>query len=53
MENAIRAIEFYIVEYEKHTPNPSQEGSQVSYYNDSMVLNLSSPEKIKEKYEPL
>jgi very-short-patch-repair endonuclease len=27
MENVIRAIEFYIVEYEKHTPNPSQEGS--------------------------
>ncbi|MBK0371315.1 endonuclease domain-containing protein [Flavobacterium agrisoli] len=26
-ENVIRAIEFYIVEYEKHTPNPSQEGS--------------------------
>ena len=27
MENVIRAIEFYIVEYEKHTPSPSQEGS--------------------------
>ena len=27
MENVIRAIEFYIEEYEKHTPNPSQEGS--------------------------
>jgi very-short-patch-repair endonuclease len=27
MENVIRAIEFYIFEYEKHTPNPSQEGS--------------------------
>jgi hypothetical protein len=23
----IRAIEFYIYEYEKHTPNPSQEGN--------------------------
>jgi very-short-patch-repair endonuclease len=27
MENVLRAIEFYIFEYEKHTPNPSQEGS--------------------------
>ena len=27
MENVIRAIEFYIIEYEKHTPSPSQEGS--------------------------
>jgi very-short-patch-repair endonuclease len=27
MENVLRAIEFYIEEYEKHTPNPSQEGS--------------------------
>ena len=27
MENVIRAIEFYVYEYEKHTPNPSQEGS--------------------------
>ena len=27
MENVIRAIEFYIYEYEKHTPNPSQEGN--------------------------
>jgi len=28
MENVIRAIEYYIFEYEKHTPNPSQEGSK-------------------------
>ena len=27
MENVLRAIEFYITEYEKHTPGPSQEGS--------------------------
>lgn len=27
MENVLRAIEFYIFEYEKHTPSPSQEGS--------------------------
>ena len=27
MENVLRAIEFYIIEYEKHTPSPSQEGS--------------------------
>ncbi|MFL9831968.1 endonuclease domain-containing protein [Flavobacterium sp. ST-87] len=27
MENVIRAIEFYIQEFEKHTPNPSQEGN--------------------------
>ena len=27
MENVLRAIEFYIFEYEKHTSNPSQEGS--------------------------
>lgn len=27
MENVIRVIESYIVENEKHTPNPSQEGS--------------------------
>jgi very-short-patch-repair endonuclease len=27
MENVLRAIEFYIFEYEKHTLNPSQEGS--------------------------
>jgi very-short-patch-repair endonuclease len=26
MENVIRAIESYIFEYEKHTPNPSEEG---------------------------
>ena len=28
MENVIRAIEFFIVKQEKHTPNPSQEGSE-------------------------
>ena len=28
MENVLRAIEFYIIEYEKHTPSPSQEGSK-------------------------
>ena len=27
MENVLRAIEYYIFEYEKHTPSPSQEGS--------------------------
>lgn len=27
MENVLRAIEFYITEFEKHTPSPSQEGS--------------------------
>ncbi len=27
MENVLRVIEFYIIEYEKHTPNPSQEGN--------------------------
>lgn len=27
MENVIRAIEFFIEEFEKHTPSPSQEGS--------------------------
>ena len=27
MENVLRAIEYYIFEYEKHTPNPSQEGN--------------------------
>ena len=27
MENVLRAIEFYIFEYEKHTPNPTREGS--------------------------
>ena len=27
MKNVLRAIEFYIEEYEKHTPNPSQEGN--------------------------
>jgi very-short-patch-repair endonuclease len=27
MENVVRAIEQYNVEYEEHTPNPSQEGS--------------------------
>ena len=27
MENVLRAIEYYIFEFEKHTPNPSQEGS--------------------------
>jgi very-short-patch-repair endonuclease len=26
MENVLRAIEHYIFEFEKHTPNPSQEG---------------------------
>ena len=28
MENVLRAIEFYIYEFEKHTPNPSQEGTE-------------------------
>ena len=28
MENVIRAIEFFIVKQEKHTPNSSQEGSE-------------------------
>ena len=28
MENVIRAIEFFIVKQEKHTPNPSLEGSE-------------------------
>jgi very-short-patch-repair endonuclease len=27
MENVLRAIEYYIIEYEKHTPSPSLEGS--------------------------
>ena len=27
MDNVLRAIEFYSEEYEKHTPNPSQEGN--------------------------
>jgi very-short-patch-repair endonuclease len=27
MENVLRAVEFYIFEYEKHTPTPSQEGN--------------------------
>ena len=27
MDNVLRAIEFFIQEFEKHTPNPSQEGS--------------------------
>ena len=27
MENVIRTIESFILEFEKHTPNPSQEGS--------------------------
>jgi very-short-patch-repair endonuclease len=27
MENVIRAIEFFIEQFEKHTPNPSQGGS--------------------------
>ena len=27
MENVLRAIEYYITEFEKHTPSPSQEGS--------------------------
>ena len=27
MENVLRAIEYYIFEYEKHTPSPSQEGN--------------------------
>jgi len=28
MENVLLAIEFYISEFEKHTPNPSQEGTE-------------------------
>jgi very-short-patch-repair endonuclease len=31
MENVVRAIEFYISEYEKHTPSPSQEGSSAPF----------------------
>jgi len=27
MVNVLRAIEYYIFEFEKHTPNPSQEGN--------------------------
>ena len=27
MDNVLRVIEIYIEEYEKHTPNPSQEGN--------------------------
>ncbi|TDE04589.1 endonuclease domain-containing protein [Flavobacterium hiemivividum] len=27
MQNVIKTIEFFIEEFEKHTPNPSQEGS--------------------------
>ena len=30
MENVIKEIEFYIFEFEKHTPNPSQEGTERS-----------------------
>ena len=26
-ENVIRAIEYFIIEFEKHSPNPSQEGN--------------------------
>ncbi|OYQ35078.1 DNA methylase [Flavobacterium cyanobacteriorum] len=32
IENVIRAIEQYITEYEKHTPNPSQEGNYIQFY---------------------
>jgi len=28
VENVIRSIEFFVFEHEKHTPSPSQEGSQ-------------------------
>tara|TARA_R110001583_G_scaffold162719_1_gene314976 strand:- start:30497 stop:30925 length:429 start_codon:yes stop_codon:yes gene_type:complete len=28
IENVIKEIEFYIFEFEKHTPNPSQEGTE-------------------------
>ena len=31
MENVLRAIEYYILEFEKHTPSPSQEGSSSDY----------------------
>ena len=27
MENVLRAIEFFVLEFEKHTPSPSQEGN--------------------------
>ena len=30
-ENVLRAIEFYIEEFEKHTPNPSQEGNFIYF----------------------
>jgi len=29
IENVIKEIEFYIFEFEKHTPNPSQEGNEL------------------------
>lgn len=29
IENVIKVIEFYIFEFEKHTPNPSQEGIKI------------------------
>jgi very-short-patch-repair endonuclease len=29
IENVIKEIEFYIFEFEKHTPSPSQEGSKL------------------------
>ena len=34
-DNVLRIIENYIVEFEKHTPNPSQEGSFATqtFYN--------------------
>ncbi|RYE40940.1 MAG: DUF559 domain-containing protein [Sphingobacteriales bacterium] len=35
MENVLRHIEHYIQEYEKHTPNPSQEGNRFQHVVNS------------------
>lgn len=45
-DNVLRAIEQYIVEFEKHTPNPSQEGSFATQSLNSTVfksMSKSSP----------
>ena len=48
IDNVIRAVEFYIEEYEKHTPNPSQEGN----FEEKPITILSTKKLLpKQKQE--
>ncbi len=50
MENVLRAIEFYIFEYEKHTPSPSQGGIRTAILLVFFIVTENSLSKLLSIY---